>query len=204
MSPLKIGIPLNFHLLLHLFFNHLDLKRSRFLWSWFNNDLGSPCTVSNSIVQYNNKSQYSIFFIDISSSFIVQPQVRQQHSIFKQHRTFVATNVESKPIRYIRGIITPYVSSTVILSHLQRASFVPNYKISVQQHPPSIPYIYPPTGSSTMYLEQPSWIHYTHHLIHQRYHRGCYHQRLIQLCSQIRQGKFELKHTQSHCCISSP
>ena len=34
-----------------------------------------------SIVQYNNKSQYSIFFIDISSSFIVQPQVRQQHSI---------------------------------------------------------------------------------------------------------------------------
>ena len=44
--------------------------------------------------------------------------------------------------------------------------------ISFQQHPPSIPYIYPPTGSSTMYLEQPSWIHYTHHLIHQRYHPG--------------------------------
>ena len=31
MSPLKIGIPLNFHLLLHLFCNHLDLKRSLFL-----------------------------------------------------------------------------------------------------------------------------------------------------------------------------
>ena len=139
MSPLKIGIPLNFHLLLHLFFNHLDLKRSWFLWSWFNNDLGSPCTVSN-FVQYNNKSQYSIFFIDISSSFIVQPQVRQQHSISNTEPLLPPTSNQTHNI-YIRGIITPYVSSTVILFHLQRAGFVPHYKISVQQHPPSILYL---------------------------------------------------------------
>ena len=46
------------------------------------------------------------------------------------------------------------------------------HKVSVQQNPPSIPYIYPPTGSSTMYLKQPSWIPHTHHLIHQRSHPG--------------------------------
>jgi len=167
-------------------------------------DLGSPCTVSNSL-SYNTITNHSIQYSSLISLLHSLYSHRSNNSIVSATQNLCRHQRRIKTHKiYIRGIITLYVSSTVILFHLQRGCFVPHYKISVQLHPPSIPYIYPPTGSSTMYLEQPSWIHYTHHLIHQRSHPGCYHQRLIQLCSQIRQGKFELKHTQSNCCISSP
>ena len=124
MSPLKIGIPLNFHLLLHLFFNHLNLKRSWFLKSWFNNDLGSPCTVSNSL-SYNTITNQSIQCSSLISLLHSLYSHRSDNSIVSATQNLCRHQRQIKIHKiYVRGIIILYVSSTVILFHLQRAGFV--------------------------------------------------------------------------------
>ena len=135
MSPLKIGIPLNFHLLLHLFFNHLNLKQSWFLWSWFMMIL-EVHALSQTLL-YNTTTNHSIQYSSLISLLHSLYSHRSDNSIVSATQNLCRHQRRIKTHKiYIRGIITPYVSSTVILFHLQRAGFVSHYKILVQQHPP--------------------------------------------------------------------
>ena len=74
-------------------------------------------------IQYNNKLQYSIFFIDISFHSLYCNRSNNSIVLATQNLCCHQRRIKTHKI-YIRGIIILYVSSTVILFHLQRAGFV--------------------------------------------------------------------------------
>ena len=78
-----------------------------------------------SIVQYNNKSQYSIFFIDISFHSLYCHRFNNS-IVFATHNLCCHQRRIKTHKIYIRGIIILYVSLMVILFHLQRAGLVFN------------------------------------------------------------------------------
>ena len=76
-------------------------------------------------IQYNNKSQFSIFFIDISFHSLYCHRFNNSIVLATQNLCCHQRRIKTHKI-YIRGIIILYVSSTIILFHLQRAGLVFN------------------------------------------------------------------------------
>ena len=145
-------------------------------------------------LSYNTTTNHSIQYSSLISLLHSLYSHRSDNSIVSATQNLCRHQRRIKTHKiYIRGIIILYISSTVILISSPKGWL----RSSLQDISPAAPsidsiYIYHPTGSCTMLLGQPLDSLYT--LPSKDY----------SLYSQIRQGKFESKHTQSNCCISSP